>query len=241
MCICILSDRRHIRVRANSTSSPLTSMAILCISRFRVNTTWNPLFFRTTIPSTPARAPRVMRTRCPTVSSGCGAALVGSRPARSASTSKSGSGAGCYRRSDHRNHTGHFKYSNPIVQIDANKYVSRKQRQIDHHPGPVFPCVLRAVDRQKMLDLPLFQVSSHALLVPTRRVYRKPVSCQVLRLGLRRRAAIFAQSFAVLTWWGVFHNCAPGRILVFLKAGKLSTGSRNRIHPCRDTATFRSF
>jgi len=81
-------------VCTNSTSSLSTSIAMLCISRLSVSTTRIPLFFRITIPSTPASAPALIRTRWPTVNKGCGSATFGRRPARKISTSNSGRGVG---------------------------------------------------------------------------------------------------------------------------------------------------
>lgn len=53
-----------------------------------------------------------------------------------------------------------------------------------------------------MFDLPLFKVPRNPLFMTACRINRKPVSIKI------RGRGDFAHGFAILTWWGLFHNHA---------------------------------
>ncbi len=195
-----------------STSSSSSSTATLCMICSRVSTTRKPLFFRTTTPSIPAKAPDRMRANCPTHNRGCGSIRCSFNPVRKASIAASGSGAGTPARSSHN-----CKGSGDAQDADALENARCGQRgswgttAIQRHPGPIAPLPIRAIEREIVLNFALTQVLRNPLFVTTGGINRKPAQAPVTFgqsvQGISSRTSsniCSSQGFAILTWVMVY-------------------------------------
>ena len=198
-----------------STSSSSSSTATLCMICSSVNTTLKPLFFRTTTPSIPAKAPDRMRANCPTRSNGCGSIRCSTMPIRNASIAVSGSGAGSPPvPPTTASAPGTLRTLTRCRTLDAHKDVAGEQRQFQRHLGSVAPLPVRAIEREIMLNFALTQVLCNSFFVTAGGVDRKPARGSGyfpanldhgrFRLDILENAS--SQGFAILTWVKVFHK-----------------------------------